>query len=156
MTPLTSQERKELVREECNLNQSRGSVWSHDIDPPKSDCICPQYTTVIQVPPVNKLGSAVLSRDAPDTQSIHVSSSQVAWAPMDAIDCCDQLGCKKKAVYSTAVTAVQQASNLVPRTLTLSSVNKTRLNLQDYSNTISSRRAWGVVVVMILEQEPAR
>jgi len=77
----------------------------------KSDCICPQYTTVIQVPPVNKLGIAVLSIDAPDTQSIHVISSQVACAPMDAIDCCDQLGCRKKAVYSTAVTAVQQALN---------------------------------------------
>jgi len=81
---------------------------------------------VIQVPPVNKLGSAVLSRDAPDTQSIHVSSSQVACAPIDAIDCCDQLGCRKKAVYSTAVTAVQQASNLIPRTSALSSVNKSR------------------------------
>jgi hypothetical protein len=68
---------------------------------------------VIQVPPVNKLGIAVLSIDAPDTQSIHVISSQVACAPMDAIDCCDQLGCRKKAVYSTAVTAVQQALNLV-------------------------------------------
>lgn len=67
---------------------------------------------MIQVPPVNKLGIAVLSIDAPDTQSIHVISSQVACAPMDAIDCCDQLGCRKKAVYSTAVTAVQQALNL--------------------------------------------
>jgi len=150
---LTSQERKRLVREE--YYQPWRNAWSHYIDPPKSVCICLQCTTVIQVPPINKLGSAVLSKDVLNTQSIHVSSSQTACAPTDAIGCCDQSGCRKRAVYSPAVTVVQQPLNLTPKTSIISSGNKTRSNLQDYSNANSGRRAWGVVV-MILKQEPAR
>src|SRR5882762_10516320 len=79
------------------------------IDPPKRACICPQYTIMTQVSPKNKLGRAELSKVVPATQSIHVSSNQMAIPPMDAIGCRYQSGCRKKAVYSPAVTAVQQA-----------------------------------------------
>jgi len=78
----------------------------------KSVCNCPQYTTATQVPPTNRLGIAVLSRDAPETQKVHVANSQAACVPTDAIGCLYQLGCRKKQVYSPAVTAVQHAEKL--------------------------------------------
>jgi len=52
-----------------------------------SVCIGPQYTTVTQVPPMNRLGSELLSRDVLDTQRTHVTSTHMACAPMDAIGC---------------------------------------------------------------------
>jgi len=112
--------RNRMSRVECQARNTAVSMPTVKVrisrtEKANSVCIGPQYTTVTQVPPRNRLGRAVLSREVANTQKIHVTNTQMACAPMDAIGCLYQSGCRKKAVYSPAVTAVQQAENKTNR-----------------------------------------
>lgn len=49
---------------------------------------------------------------APTTQNNHVTKTQIAWAPMDATGCLDQLGCIKSSVYAPPVSDVQEEAKL--------------------------------------------
>jgi len=86
------------------------------------------------VPPTNRLGIAVLSTDVPETQGVQVPNSQIACAPIDATGCRYQLGCKKRQVYSPAVTAVQHAEKRITW-MPLSVVEFGELLLYRYSSS---------------------
>jgi hypothetical protein len=61
---------------------------------------------------MNKRGSDLLNRPAPATQNTHVTSTQIACVPIDAIGRLDHKGSRKNKVYVPEVTVVQQAENL--------------------------------------------
>lgn len=62
---------------------------------------------------MNKRGNDLLNKPAPATQNIHVTSTQTACVPIDAIGRLDHKGSRKNNVYVPEVTVVQQAENLV-------------------------------------------
>jgi hypothetical protein len=61
---------------------------------------------------MNRRGSDLLNRPAPATQNTHVTSTQIACVPIDAIGRLDHKGSRKNKVYVPEVTVVQQAENL--------------------------------------------
>lgn len=109
-----------MLRADCQTSHAMTNIPNVNVSismtaNAKSAFSCPQYTTPSQEKLVNR-GEDLSRSPVPETQNTHVTRTQTACVPIDAIGRRDHMGSRKKSVYVPAVTVVQHPANKRNRT----------------------------------------